>query len=838
MPGGKRNPAGPFALVAVGLFVMTWASIRLWGPAPPARETEIPLTPEVASKTDLPLAAVTDRPTIAVATNCTPEPATSAEPSVEIRPAARVLDELASLPMVAELAPPVATRIAVDPVLTIEPELRMALHPALTTSPTQRLMAMDVRRAPSDVGEVRIAKAVVDHAPRLDRVWPYPIALVTPLKILAESATTGPWARDVLAAIDDLFAAERLACDDALAALDRLERLSDASASLIERCTSVEEQARLARVSFGLERRRLVWRQVERLAEAEWTISAEDVEPLARHLDAVERHFAVEPSWIRYLLVPELRAALDGSPETQGALARRVLARVESPTLTRAQRQLLGAPVVTELTVALQGWGGEPIDLPALLDALEELELGDNPQAGRSVAQAWQRLRQSADPEARQLAEHLNTYYRNANVRIAVSADLLNLLLPHQPATLEPVRDEILGARVFGRSQTSSRLRVVLLPDMRRLRLGLEAIGEVESDTAATKGPATLYSQGTSRFHARKMLSIDRDGLRVWRSQAEVDTHNQLVDVATDFDGLPFVGLLARAVARQEHDDNYYLAAREVRGKVAARAESKFDHEVHRQLAQAEQEFVSKIYDPLVRLRLEPTAVDLQTTREHLIARYRVAGQEQVAAYTPRPAASADSVLNVQIHQSTLNNVLEQLRLDGRRVELSELTRELAATFNRPLDPRTLEELPENVTLQFADHGAVRVYCDDDQLLLVIKLAELSQGRDRKWKNFTVQAYYAPSYDSLSASLVREGTIELMGERLNFRDQLALRGIFTKLLSRERTFDLVSETLARDPRLQSLAIEHFAIEDGWIGLSIAQPQLDRGRVAGENRARQ
>src|SRR5690606_20129030 len=101
------------------------------------------------------------------------------------------------------------------------------------------------------------------------------------------------------------------------------------------------------------------------------------------------------------------------------------------------------------------------------------------------------------------------------------------------------------------------------------------------------------------------------------------------------------------------------------------------------------------------------------------------------------------------------------------------------------------------------------------------------------WNNFTVQAYYVPDYSTLDAKLVRDGIIELMGERLNFRDQIALRGIFAKVLAKDRTFNLVHEKVARDPRLQSLKIDRFVIEDGWIGLSVAGPEVNHKHVAGE-----
>jgi hypothetical protein len=834
MPGGKRYPAGPLAYVAFGLFVMTWASIRLWYPAISGDKT--PIADNEVSPTAQPAPVVT-RPAIAAATIVTPPPVE--QPAAPKSPAALVLEELATMPMVAEIAPPVATRIEFDPVMSLEPEFSVSLEPALATSLASNMPQMDLTHERlSDELELRLARARTEHAPQVDHAWPFPISLVTSLKILAESPATRPWSQEVLDNIDRLFACEALNSSEATAALDSLEQLSEEAKNVAEQCRQSQDRVLLTRVSFGLMRRLLVWRQIERLAGDEAATTTLDTEALTELIDNVEKHFFVEPSWQTYLLLSQLRDALKADSQTRVELAARVLKRMESPTLTPTQKALMNKPPVTELAAALQTWTAPPVDLARLLDALEELELGDNRQAAQQVAAAWQSLRWLKHNDAQQLADHLNTYYRNANVRVAISGELLNMLMPEPAPVEEPVRDEILGARVFGRSQTQSRLRVVLLPDMRRLRLGVEAIGEVDSDTAATKGPATLYTQGTARFHARKMLSIDRQGLRVWRSQAEVDTDSRLTDIATDFDALPFVGMFARAIARQEHDEQYPLAKYEIKGRVAAKAEHRFDHEVNQQLAEAEREFMTKLYEPLERLKLEPSAVDLRTTREQLIARYRIAGQHQLAAYTPRPAASESSVLNVQLHHSTLNNVLEQLQLAGRRTDLITLYQDIAKTFNQESKRETLDELPENVTVQFAEHDPVRVFCDDGRLLLVIKLAELSQGRERKWKNFTVQGYYVPSYETLDAKLVREGTIELIGERLSLRDQIALRGIFTKVLAKDRTFNLMHPQLASDPRLKSLMVEQFAIDDGWIGLSIAHANTDPSRVAGQKRTQQ
>ena len=51
----------------------------------------------------------------------------------------------------------------------------------------------------------------------------------------------------------------------------------------------------------------------------------------------------------------------------------------------------------------------------------------------------------------------------------------------------------------------------------------------------------------------------------------------------------------------------------------------------------------------------------MQTTEELLLGRFRIAGDDQLAAFTPRPRDASDSLINLQIHQSAINNTLEQL---------------------------------------------------------------------------------------------------------------------------------------------------------------------------------
>jgi hypothetical protein len=477
----------------------------------------------------------------------------------------------------------------------------------------------------------------------------------------------------------------------------------------------------------------------------------------------------------------------------------------------------------------MREWVNEPIDYERLLDDLERLERTGSEESARSVAQYYQLLRWSPIEPVAKLGEQINAYYRNANVRVAISGELLNRLLPHPETHQEDVNDMLLGGRVFGRSRITTRLRLVLFPDRQRWNLGLEAHGNVDSRTETKRGPAVFHNAGRSRYLARKLLLIDRRGIRTHDAKANAVANHDLTKLETDLDGVPLVNLMVRAIAKQQYDSNSEAARWKTEGLVANRAQNRLDQEVDEQLSQATEKFRQKVLEPLQDLGLEPETVDMQTTDKRLIARYRLAGYRQLGAYTPRPQAPTDSLMSLQIHESTLNNTISRLELAGREIRLRELFREIADKFRRD-EYEIPEDIPEDVTLELAKREAIFLSCDHDRIHLTLRIARLASGDRRAWRNIVVRASYGAEVEGLHLRLVRDGYIRLKG-RLSFRDQVALRGIFSKVLAQRPDFDLLGSVLVRDKRLHDLRITQFVVRDGWIGLAAGTGHPVRAHIA-------
>ena len=273
-----------------------------------------------------------------------------------------------------------------------------------------------------------------------------------------------------------------------------------------------------------------------------------------------------------------------------------------------------------------------PVEYAALLRELEDYENDAAATTAKRLADYCRRLSQSSRASDLELARRLETHYRNANVRVAVSQELINRLLPAPAETEAPVRDEILGARVVGRSTAGTRLSVVLLPHRRQWRVGLEADGDVVSKTSATKGPVTFFNTGFSNFSVLKVLTLDPDGIQGRRAEAVADCNADLVGLRTRFDDVPLLRQLARAVARQQHERRREEANWEAATKLAAQAGARLDQEVRQQLDKANEQLEAKVLKPLNTLELDPCCVNLETTSERLVARFRLAADDQLAA--------------------------------------------------------------------------------------------------------------------------------------------------------------------------------------------------------------
>jgi hypothetical protein len=696
--------------------------------------------------------------------------------------------------------------------------------------------------APEDIPAMAPSKAgsAWDREDGLGR----PNSLLAQLDDLAWDCETGPWARAATRLVRLLGRSLSEGSDEAPAIVDRLEESLAQSELLAGRLASQTETEALAggvrRTRHAMERRLPIWRQaaiaggLSAVASGLPEVDPADFSACMTAIEKLTADGSAGRSWRQFLATDLLRTMVEQNGEAEREsrcfVALEILQRINSSELAAEQRRFVTTGPVAELDSYLRRWISQPVSLGELIQRIERYESDGRPSDARSLAENFLRLEVSPAADHQFASHQLQTHYRDANVRISIAEELINRLIPPREPQCETVRDRVLGKPVYGQSSTSTAVALRMVPDENRLLMNLEVRGLVSSSTSSTTWPATFHNQSNSTYTARKPMELTTSGLHFRATQVSVDSDTRLRGVETEFDFIPLVGPMVQDIARSEHEKNRWEIRREVERKVQYRSERQIDTETEARLGELGNRLVEKIIEPLSAMRLGPVMIRARTTDDRMTMELRLASDEQLGGHTPRPWAPSDSLLSCQIHESALNNFVERLQLDGGTFTLVELRRRIAEKTRRP-QIAAVETEQDDVRLTFAARDAVQIRLKEGRIELSLSLVKL-QKRPHEWRDFQVLVGYRAEGDGRNTQLVRDGVIQLIAP-MNYRSQIALRGIFSKTFPKDRRLDALPQQLATDPRMGGLTVTQLTIEDGWIGLALGPGQsADPASVAG------
>jgi hypothetical protein len=530
-----------------------------------------------------------------------------------------------------------------------------------------------------------------------------------------------------------------------------------------------------------------------------------------------------EAAWRNFLMIDRLKklASPNGLSATDAAeVAQQFLTRARWQEVTKGQRQFLDQQMIGDLITTLRLIAVQPIDFQVVRRNLDQIEVESISRARDQIGRVFQMVRHSQNPTLTNLGAAIDTHYRNANMRFAVSEDFIQRFLPEATFQNRPVRETILGARTMGDSQVNTQLSVALQPDPEKWNLKLGLTGVVESQTRSSRGPATFFNASSATVDTARHIVIDEKGLSVLSQEANVSSNDALRGFRTDFDALPILGDIVRYIAREQFDQKRGIAQRIVRRKIARETDKEFDRQLATGITNAESQVEARILNPLGQLDLNPMVVDMKTTESRLVARYRVAGSSQLAAHTPRPLAPSDALLSFQLHESVINNTIDQIGLGDRYWSLQELCDKLAVSFKQ--NPwKVPDEVPADVKVRFAESRPITIEFDDDRMQLTLRIRDIQHSADIRLNRFVIKVGYKFVPNGLGVELVQDGVVSVDGYRMSAGKRLPLRGIFCRVFATRQVVPLIQPELTSDPRTAGIAISQIVLKDGWLGLAVS-----------------
>jgi len=673
------------------------------------------------------------------------------------------------------------------------------------------------------------APTVAPTPPEPKSWWPAPADLLQRLEQLGEHPVTGAWSARTTATLERLFRSDSLTSPEAADAIAALRRLTAASLEIDDRGLDAPTAVSLRLARHALVRRLDVWESLAEVVQQQPSRLPALAQEGGRQLEVCLAELETQTQaagetglqWRNYLLLDTLQTTTQTAcdDEQRRAVAREVLARLRRATSTPERHDFLHEGPFAQLNDSLRMLAEDEIDPQRLLAGLERFELGGLPSDAHELAGECGLLSESPDAAKQKLAVWLNSHYRNANVRVTFSPELLNRLLPEALKKQAPVADTILGKETRGWSTTRTGLRVRFEPNTDRVAIRLGAEGTVSAQTRTFSGPVRLFNLSDSHFTAEKPIDITVDGAEVRPATASTKNNTRLRGIESDYDNMPIIGSLVTAIAENQHIEKKPAAQREVASKVSQHVQRNLDEDIERHLKKSNEKLTERVIVPLQRLSIDPEIIDLQSSENRAAIRLRIAGSEQLAANTPRPRALADNLGSIQIHQSAVNNVIDRLGLQSRHFTLPELYRHLVERLNLPGEA-DISQLPEELELTFADRDPLTIRCDDGRLEVRLAVNEMRHG-ERVWRNFLVRASFRPAVIEDTTYFVRDDVVRISGSQLGTTAQISLRTVFAKVFPEDMRVRVWPERLEADPRFADLDIEQIDLREGWIGIAIS-----------------
>jgi hypothetical protein len=693
-----------------------------------------------------------------------------------------------------------------------------------------------------NVSPVRVGRKIQVPA------WPEAKQLVVQLEQLAELSasaetqqgfkfvsldgtelTIADWAARVQELLADLRSLPRLGDEDAGAIIVALNTLASEGREQAELLDDRLRQVHWLRATYAISRRTAIWMPVWSLSQGQdvsWdSLNGDTRLPLELAVQQVRDDLVATgdvEGWNTFLMLDQvLERAKSGTAASRAILSQRLMSRLQWHSLGSEQSQWLQRESIEQLVAVIRPWAHTVVDYAAMMNQLEQQEANAIDLAAVDIASAAQALRFADSPAAVKVSEGINTHYRNANVRFAITERFIERMIPAIEPMRMPVNTRMMGARVSGVSKIESKFDIDLKPANDRWLLKLKANGRVKTDSVGRQGAVSVRTAASAKFDAASQIEVTKQGLYLGDSDAKVKSSTRLRGVETDYDGWPLVGTLVRSIAEERYRDMASQANRIASREAQTQIESQMDARIETRVDEAAVTLSEMVLGPLGRLQLDPCVTDMQTTEHRLLARYRVAGDWQLGAFTPRPRALSDSLMSVQLHQSALNNTLEQLIPSDQAIGIRDLIRKSVGTFGNAVI-EIPEDIPADVTVQFARTRPVTVEIEDGMLWLTLRVLRLRRDEGIDLTQFIVRVGYRPEIDGMNARLVRDGHLRISGPRMAIRERLPVRAIFNKVFATSREIPLTVPRLIENPATEGLVISQLELRDGWLAIAISE----------------
>lgn len=562
------------------------------------------------------------------------------------------------------------------------------------------------------------------------------------------------------------------------------------------------------------------------VAAPELDAAARGLRDALRPLAALLARSASGKDWKDYLEWKSLEAQAAGGSAADPAVLRRLEdllnateTGLDMPDFVRVRKAVTR---YAEAADAAKGGGAKRSGqrLESLAAGLRAAAASGSLESLATAGPALERLAEAG--QAADVIRGVRAAVGQPNMMLEVHERLFAQVVDRPVDEVNRVNESILGARVRGTGHTTGNVHVDFVPSANSGAFDLVLAARNVSSTRGTQGPVTVHSQGCTDMSARRRIFVDGRGISAAAVQATADTATQITGMNVS---VPIGHRLICRFAQRKVAESKPRAEAVAEAKARDRIRREFTAQTDPAIAQFRTEFERRVRRPLESRGMYPESIRVHSTDETLVTTARKASAVQLAAASDPPPATAGNVLTARIHESAVNNALEQQF--GGRIFTQDDAAKLAAEFKAKM-PESLgsetDQQPWAIT--FAKYRPITVTAADGRLTFKVRGDKFVSG-ERDFPGMDVWASYTIGRGPKGFKLVRDGDVQIYppgfkpggGEKLSPAETSVRRILqrrFDKLLKGEiEVQDLPLEgELAKAGPLPMQQLD--ARNDGWI----------------------
>ena len=664
------------------------------------------------------------------------------------------------------------------------------------------------------------------------------------------------WGQDVAAEIAKFYEDESLdaaAQREAITSLNRrLEVMETALAderygkifdSLVSLHALLSRRVGMAEAALNTLERDYAAARAARLDTARGAIPTA-VQDLVKYLNSLTNG----AGWLPYVGVDEILGATKDASSAGKSVsvlkAARAKLKLGNSALDEVQQEFLKGSQFTALRGALDTYleraalPAQPVDrkklhaqLASLVDALEAYESDRSSESAAAVRKAFGTIRDTLPDEGELIANALRSHYFNYNLRIVASESFLDRAMKYGHTETGPVDDFILGAKVDGTQETEATAGLDLKPADSGARFDITLSGVVQSNTQGVTDQATIYTYGYHRFWATKEVLFDGERFQTEPAKVSVDANTQTTGASTMASGIPIISGIARSIAmgeaRKKRPQSEAIAA----GRVTDRMAPKFNEEVEQEFGKANDDLEKQVNAPLKKLGLFPSATSFVTTDDQLFANARLMKRGELAAGTPQSPLAAPEGIVIHIHESLLNNSLNELKIAGKTMTEDALLALNEERFSILLgrkvkfnDKKGKTDDKEPTTFVFSPGDPVRLQIDKGVITLTVRTGIKQEEGEEDIPTQIISVPLAVKIEGDNIVLER-GTVKVapVVRPKSLAKQIARAGVVRRKIEAALPNRLIDRhyTVARkDKKPTSVSVTEIKAVGGWLSLVV------------------